>query len=59
MAKIKELIEKLKVENLALQREVIAEEPVHARALLDNVRLQRDMRRVVKKKEENAWSLTA
>lgn len=54
MAKVGEMIEKLKAENLVLQKELVAKKTAHARSLPDNVRLQRDMRNVAKQKEETA-----
>lgn len=37
MLRVKETIEKLKVENLALHAKLIVKETAHARALLDSV----------------------
>lgn len=53
------MIEKLRPENLSLHGYLIAEKTDHARALLDIVRLQRDMKKVVKEKVETAQLLAA
>lgn len=50
MAKGEEMIKKLKAGNLALLEELIAEKTAHARALLKNVCLQRDTKKVLKEK---------
>lgn len=48
------MIERLKAENLPLHGQLVAEKSAHARALLNNVRLQWHMKKVVKEKEEPA-----
>lgn len=48
----------MKAKNLELHGQLIAEKLAHARALLDNVRLQRDMKKMVKEKEKAARLLT-
>lgn len=52
MAKVEALIEKLKAEILDMHGQLVAEKLAHARSLLGNVRLQRDMHKAVKEKEE-------
>lgn len=42
VAKVEEMMEKLKVENLSLHGELVAEKRAHARALMDNFCFQRD-----------------
>lgn len=58
MAKAEEMIVKLKAENLALHGELTAKKAVYARALMDNARLQRDIKKVVKEKEKTERLLT-
>lgn len=50
-AKMEVTIQKLDAENLVLHEELIVEKMHHARALLNSVRLQRDMKRAVKEKD--------
>lgn len=59
MAKVVEMIEKLKAKNLSLQGQLDAEKLALARALLHNVRQQRDMKKVMKERGEAARLLTA
>lgn len=59
MAEEEEMVEKLKAENLGFYGELIAKKTAHARALLNNVRLQKEMKKVMKEKKEVARLLTA
>lgn len=52
--KVEEMIEKLKAENLALYGEPVVEKTARARLLLDSVRLQPSMKKMVKEKKETA-----
>lgn len=45
---VEELVEKLKPENWTLHGQLMAEKLAHARALLENVCLQQDMKKVFK-----------
>lgn len=54
-----EMMEQLKMENLALHGEVVVKKTTHARALPDNVCRQRDMKKVFLAKEKTAWLLVA
>lgn len=49
-----EMVELLKTEGLALHSEVVTEKTAHARALLDNVCLQRNMEKLIRKEEKIA-----
>lgn len=51
MEKVEVMIGKLRTENLALHVEIVAERAAHARALIDNFRLQRDREKTVKKRK--------
>lgn len=53
-ARVEEIIEKLNTENLALHGQLVAKKLLHARTLSNNVRLQRDMKKVMKEKEQDA-----
>lgn len=50
MVKVKEMMEKLKAENLALHNELIAEKTAFARALLSKDRLLQDMKKAANKR---------
>lgn len=52
LAKVEEIVDKLKSKNFSLHRELVAERAAHARVLMDNIRIQRDKKRVVVGKEE-------
>lgn len=58
MERVEEMIEKLKAENLALPGQLVAKKSAHARALLNNARLPRNMQRVMKEKVEAARLVT-
>lgn len=58
-AKVIEIIKRLRANSLFLHGELIEERTAHARALLDSLRLQWVMKKVVKKKEETARLMTA
>lgn len=58
LVKVEEMTKKPKLETLALHEELIAARLAQARALLNDVRLQRDMEDVVQKKEKTARLLT-
>lgn len=54
MEKVWGMIEKVKMESLALRDELVAKKTASTRLLLDNVRLQQIMDKVVKQKEAAA-----
>lgn len=55
MARVEEMIEMLMADYLALHGQLVEEKSAQARALLDSVPLQRNMKKVVKRKEKVAW----
>lgn len=59
MTKVEEMTRRLKAEDLALRGELIPEKTTFSRALLDHVRLQQNMKKEVKEKENTARLLNA
>lgn len=58
MAKVEDITEKLKAENLALHGRLIAKKLVFVRRLLNNIYLKKDVKEMVEKKEGTARLLT-
>lgn len=54
MMEVEELMEKLKMENLVLHDDLFARKTANACGSMDNVCFQRDMKKVVKEKDEFA-----
>lgn len=52
------MIDRLKLVNLALHGQLVAEKPTHAQLLLDDVRSLWDLKKVVKKEEKEVRWLT-
>lgn len=58
LVKVEGMTGKLEAKSLTLHEKLIAEKTAHALTLFDNIRLQRELKKVVKEKEETAWRLT-
>lgn len=59
MERLEEMMKKLRTEDLALHSELVVKKTANARVLLENVRLQWDMKKVVTENEETARLLSA
>lgn len=59
LAKVKELMKKLKTENLLLHGELVVERMAYTRSLMNNIRRQRDRKKAVGEKEEIVRLLAA
>lgn len=55
MMKVEDMMNKLKTRNLALYGELVLEKTAHALAMKGSVRLRRNMKKAVAKKEEAMW----
>lgn len=58
LVKVKKILEKLQEKNASLYGVLVAKKTAHARASMDNIRLQREKKKAVTVREEAAWLLT-